>query len=255
MKPKMTPPYLQLSPSSELNQMIDSYWRFQNPSDKPTTQTIFPDSYFKLIIIHVGGKIVAFFQTGLWPSENQFVIPGNACVYGIRFKILAAEHVFQREVASLLQTHTELDLDFWGVRNFRLDDLQTVVNQYEQVILKKLTENGEIEGRKLQLSQLLYKMKGEISAEEVSDQIAWSNRQINRYMNKYLGISLKTYLNIQKAYNAYIQIREGRFFPDDGFYDQPHFIRHIKKYTGHTPRELFQQQHDRFIQLSHIRKK
>jgi AraC-like DNA-binding protein len=98
-------------------------------------------------------------------------------------------------------------------------------------------------------------MEGDISAEEVSNQIFWSNRQINRYLNKYLGVSLKKYLNIQKCYAAYIQIREGRFFPEKGYYDQAHFIREIKKHTNQTPKELYQEQNDRFIQLKNIDKK
>jgi len=112
-----------------------------------------------------------------------------------------------------------------------------------------------VEGKKLQLSQLLYQVEGNISAEEVSNQIAWSNRQINRYLNRYLGVSLKTYLNIQKVYNAYIQIRDGKFFPEKGYFDQAHFIREVKKHTNKTPKELYKEQHDRFVQLKHKQKK
>ena len=119
----------------------------------------------------------------------------------------------------------------------------------------KNLDQKKIQPKKLQLSQLVYLMNGNISAEEVSNQINWSNRQINRYMNKYLGVSLKTYLNIQKCYTSYIQIREGRFFPDNGYYDQAHFIREVKKHTGKTPKELYEKQNDRFIQLKMIQKK
>ena len=75
---------------------------------------------------------------------------------------------------------------------------------------------------------------------------------MGRYLNKYLGVSLKTYLNIQKVYAAYIQIRNGEFFPNDGFYDQAHFIREIKKHTGETPSTLHGNLDDRFIQLKNI---
>ncbi|MEM9706744.1 MAG: NAD(P)-dependent oxidoreductase, partial [Pseudomonadota bacterium] len=34
---------------------------------------------------------------------------------------------------------------------------------------------------------------------------------------------------------SYIQIREGRFFPEKFYYDRAHFVREIKKHTGEAP--------------------
>ena len=231
---------------------MDSYWEHKNLSDLSNKITIFPDSFFKVIVYLVEDKIVAYFLTGLWTKSMEIIVPPKATVYGVKFKILAPEYIFQHDVASLLQSHTELDLDFWNMRNFKFSDFEENVKQFETILIRKLSESHETEGKKLQLSQILDKMDGKIAAEEVSNQIIWSNRQINRYLNKYLGVSLKSYLNIQKVYAAYIQIREGRFFPDDGYFDQAHFIREVKKHTGKTPRELFKEQHDRFIQLKNI---
>ena len=98
-------------------------------------------------------------------------------------------------------------------------------------------------------------MNGNISASEVSRQIFWTNRQINRYLNKYLGVSLKTYLNIQKIYEAYTHVADGKFFPEQDYFDQAHFIREIKKHTGETPRTLHKHKNDRFIQLSNVIRK
>ena len=120
---------------------------------------------------------------------------------------------------------------------------------------QRLEESGEIQGKKIQLSQLLYHMDGNITAEEVSNQIAWSNRQINRYLNRYIGVPLKSYLNIQKIYSSYHQIQKGRFFPEKDYYDQAHFIREVKKHTGETPKKLHRELDVRFIQLKNIRKK
>lgn len=255
MKPETKRTYSQLNPSDSLSDFVDSYWEHINHTDAPKIVSISPDSFFKVIIEVVEDKIVAYFLTGLWPSETEVVIPTNATVYGIKFKILAPEYIFQKEVASLLCSHIELGLDFWNIRDFNFDSFEKVVEQIESVLLQQLVESQMVDGKKLQLSQFLYQVEGNISAEEVSNQIAWSNRQISRYLNKYLGVSLKTYLNMQKVYSSYIQIREGRFFPEQGYYDQAHFIREVKKHTNKTPKELYKEQHDRFIQLKHIQKK
>lgn len=255
MKPDTKGTYRQLNPSEILSDYVDSYWEHINHTDAPKIVSISPDSFFKVIIELIDDKIVAYFLTGLWPTETEVVIPAKAIVYGIKFKILAPEYIFQREIAPLLSSHIELDLDFWNMRTFKFDTFEKVVEQIEAVLISKLENSKKIEGKKLQLSQLLYQVEGNISAEEVSNQIAWSNRQINRYLNKYLGVSLKTYLNIQKVYFSYIQIREGRFFPEKGYFDQAHFIKEVKKHTNKTPKELYKEQHDRFVQLKYIQKK
>ena len=243
-----------LSPAKGLEELVDSYWAHQNLTNQVKRVTIIPDSFFKIIIEFRGANITSYFLTGLWTKEVEIAIPAHTSMYGIKFKILAPEYIFQKEIAPLILSHKDLQLSFWNIRDVILGNFQEFVKQIELKLFKNINQK-KIQPKKLQLSQLLYLMNGYISAEEVSNQINWSNRQINRYLNKYLGVSLKTYLNIQKCYTAYKQIQEGRFFPDDGYYDQAHFIREVKKHTGKTPKELYEKQNDRFIQLKLIQKK
>ena len=245
----------QKSPSSSLKDFVEVFWEHNNNSDSPNQLTIFPDSFFKLIIQLKNGKITAYLLTGLWTKEIEVSVAANTVVYGVKFKILAAEYLFHKEFASLLQTQINLNTDFLNIKSVDFSDFDTFVNQMEEILDNLIKKIKKVESKKLQLSQILYKMEGDISADEVSNQIYWSNRQINRYLNKYLGVSLKKYINIQRCYFSYIQIREGRFFPDNGYYDQAHFIREIKKYTGETPKTLHKHQNDRFVQLRGIIKK
>jgi len=193
-------------------------------------------------------------MTGLWTEEKPFAIPPKATCFGCRLKILAPEFLLNREIASIIQSYLQLELQYLNVDKFDLSNFETVVEQWQREFLTS-KPSKKIQGNKLRLSQLLDQQKGNISATEVSNQIYWTNRQINRYLNKYVGVSLKKYLNIQKCYQSYLQIREGHFFPEKGFFDQPHFIREIKKHTGETPKSLHQHQNDRFIQLKRITKK
>ena len=246
--------YRQIKPHQDINNFVEVYWEHKNLSNKSNKLTIFPDSFFKLIIYLVEGKIVSLFLTGLWTKSTDIIIPPQATVLGIKFKILAAEYIFKKDIASLLEAQTELDYQFWNIENIQFDTFENIVKQFESKLMHEVSQS-KVQSKKIQLTEILDKMNGHISAEEVSNQIDWSNRQISRYLNKNMGVSLKTYLNIQKCYFAYIQIREGRFFPDEGYYDQAHFIKEIKKHTNKTPKELFKNKNDRFIQLKHIQKK
>lgn len=246
--------YQEIEPSKELKNFIHSFWTHTNHKDRLEKITIFPDSYFKIVFVVKNNKIITYFMTGLWLEEKIISIPSKATTYGCRLKILAPEFLLNREVTSVIQNYSQLNLEFLNVNKFDLSSFEVIVNQWQNEFMSMISSKP-IQGNKLRLSQLLDKMKGDISASEVSSQIYWANRQINRYLNKYIGVSLKKYLNIQKCYESYIQIREGSFFPEKGFFDQAHFIREIKKHTGETPTSLHKHKNDRFIQLKRITKK
>ena len=245
--------YRELGPSQEIKEYIDSFWTHQNLSDEPEQITIFPDSFFKLVFIVSKGEILKYFITGLWTEPKEITIPARSASFGCRLKILAPEYLLKTEVASIINGVRPLSLSYLNINKLDITDFSRLVSQWEAEFLKSKTAKSAT-ANKLRLSRLLYEKKGSISAMEVASQIYWSNRQINRYLNKYLGIPLKKYLNIQKCYEAYIQIREGNFFPRKDYFDQAHFIREVKKYTGETPRSLFQHQNDRFIQLKNIKR-
>ncbi len=247
--------YQELDPSVELADYVHSYWTHQNRSDEPEMMKIFPDSFFKLVILVRDGELLNFFMTGLWTESKAFTIPPRASTFGCRLRVLAPEYLFDREIASVLNEILPLDSSFLGLNDWDFaTDFRTVVKRWEERLLG-IKPNKKLAEHKVRFSRLLYKLEGGISAAEFAAQVQWSNRQISRYLNKYLGVSLKKYLNIQKCYKAYIQIREGRFFPEGDYFDQAHFVREIKKHTGETPRELYKRQHDRFIQLKNIKEK
>lgn len=244
--------YKEIKPVPALQELVHSFWMHRNDTDQPQQLTIVPDSYLKIIFVVQEEQISKYFITGLWIRENTFITPPNARNYGCRLKILAPEFLLKQEVATLLQDFKQLDLSYLNLKNFALNDFEEIVKKWQTELLK-IKSTKEIPGNKLRLSQLLDQRKGDITAAEVSEQIFWTNRQINRYMNKYIGVSLKKYLNIQKVYQSYIQIREGRLFPEKYYFDQAHFIREIKKHTGETPSTLHEAQNDRFIQLKNIK--
>lgn len=251
---KMDSSYNQLNPSRKLSRFIDSYWVSENMTNKPLKRTIFPDSFFKITVTLINGKISSFFLTGLWNTEKEIEIPANATIYGVKFKILAPEYILKREIASLLQSIEFLQPNFWDIRSFNFDSLEIFVKQLEAVILNELKQNEKISKKKLQLSQLIYKSEGNILVKNIANKVGWNSRDINRYFTKYLGISLKSYLNIQKVYTAYTPIINKEFYPDNGFFDQPHLIREIKKHTHNTPKQLESQKDDEYIQLKNIKK-
>ena len=246
--------YNEVYPSIELDDYVTLYFKAENLSDKPQPITICPDGYFKLIIQLMEGKIKAYFLTGIWANEIDIVVPPRVTTYGIKFKIIAAELLFQREIATILNSVEQKKIDYFGIDKVDFGSFEKVVSQLEKILIAQLPPKEQIRANRIRLSQFLYSNYEDVQASAVAQQIHWSQREINRYLNKYIGISLKKYLNIQKCYRAYFKITEGDFFPEKGFFDQAHFIREVKKHTGQTPTALYKGKNDQFIQLKNIKK-
>ncbi|SEA05210.1 hypothetical protein SAMN05216365_10744 [Porphyromonadaceae bacterium NLAE-zl-C104] len=54
--------------------------------------------------------------------------------------------------------------------------------------------------------------------------------------------------------SSFESIKEGTLYPDLNYYDQSHYIKETKKYTGESPKKLLKNEDDRFLQLSVNRK-
>lgn len=240
----------------QLSNYVHSFWVHINPTNETEELTFTPDGFFKIIIIYQNNKIVRYFMTGLYDRHEEVSISPNSIGVGCRFKILAPEYLLNKSVAYLINQEELLDTNYLNIKHFDITDFDKLIVQWEKELIKTINIKKPHKN-KLRLSSLLYKSKGTLTVTQLSKQIFWEQKQINRYLKKQIGCSLKTYMNIQRAHSAYFDIRQGDFSPspDDTFYDQSHFIKEIKKHTGATPKEIFQNQNKNFKQIRNIKKK
>ena len=214
---------------------------------------ILPDGFFDLIFEIKSGQLTKVSLTGVWTKQIQISIPKNTRLIGVRFKLISAEYIFKQSIKELKNKKADLPMTFLGCEYFDFNDFRIFTDSLSERLQYGLKNLKEIDSRKFELFKILYERKGEISVQELSNKIFWSNRQINRYFNSRFGFSLKTFCNIIKCNSSFSQIAKGQLFPEREYYDQAHFIKEIKRYTGVTPKDLFQNKNDRFLQLSTLR--
>ena len=86
---------------------------------------------------------------------------------------------------------------------------------------------------------------GNITIKELEKNTGYSSRWLNMKFKQQLGFSPKLYASIVrfKTLLAHISIENDRIMDDkiylDYYYDQAHFIREFKRYSGMTPTEFF----------------
>ena len=89
-------------------------------------------------------------------------------------------------------------------------------------------------------AQLIINEKGLISLQEIQQKINISERSLERYFKKNIGISPKFYSRVIRLSNIFKLIQEGKtnwadIIYQSGFYDQSHFIKNFKEFTGEEP--------------------
>jgi AraC-like DNA-binding protein len=240
--------YRELKVIDVLSNFIQCFWEYEN-TDTEIEHTILPDGYFDLIAEFDHGILTRVKLTGVWTKSIKVTIPKFTKIFGIRFKLIAAEYLFKHEIKSFLESSKILPFSFWGINTLSVHDFENFASSISNRAIASLPDLKEIDNRKIKLFQLIYQDKSP-SIKALSQQVFWSSRQINRYFNNQYGFPLKVFINIVRCNGAYLDIAKGKMFPRDDFFDQSHFIKEIKKYTGSTPTELYKNENDRFLQLA-----
>lgn len=247
--------YKEFQPDVVLSDFVKNYWWFDNSTDQQLDFTILPDGCFDLIVSFNNQQQEEISLTGLWTKQVEISIDPNVQLFGIRFKLLAADYIIQQSVVSFCDSEEIKESSFWELDKTSFEDLESVTDKLDKRMLSILNGQKEIDSRKQKLFSLLYQTNGELTVEDYSKQVFWTSRQINRYFNSRFGVSLKSYCKILKCYASYKHIKKGQLYPEHNYFDQSHFIKDLKKVTGNKPTELFENKNDRFLQLTTISEK
>jgi AraC-like DNA-binding protein len=225
---------------------VYSFSSLQNISDI-AEGVIVPNGRIDLILFKTTENQFLISLLGLETKPKLMPRQQISTFFAINFNPLAVEYVLHHSIADVLNTGRILPNDFW---DFSADDLNDFDLFCEKAMLKiQSLLPTEIDERKRKLFEWIFASNGEISVKELSEKLFWSERQINQYFNQQFGLSLKAYCNILRFQASLSHIKEGKLFPQLNYYDQSHFIKEIKKFSGVSPKELFKNQNDRFLQF------
>jgi AraC-like DNA-binding protein len=235
-----------------LAHFLKCFWEFQT-GEQLARHTILPDGYFDLIAIQDQAQAVRVELTGLWTKPVEVAIAPHTRLFGLRFKLLAAEYLFREPIADILDNEKELPPDFWQLDQLPRHGAAGLADLLTQQLGRVLANGPAVDERKLKLADLLYQSPRPAKVSEISELVCWQSRQINRYFAKQFGLPLKTFLKILHCQAAYPDLAQGELNVLTHHFDQAHFIKDIRRFTGVSPRQLYQNENDRFLQLSTLK--
>lgn len=243
--------YKQIQAPESLEDFIRFFWKYKQ-NEKDFDFVVLPDACFDLVLDFEKGVLKKIYLTGVWTKPQTVRVTKGTVLFAVRLKIPAAEYIFKREIKTLLDTLTEIPVDYWNLKQIDDRNFEHFVQHMSTIISDRLSLT-ELDERKRVLFNLIYNQKC-YCVEELAAAVNWSSRQINRYFNKQYGFPLKTFLNMSRCFESYSGISKGDLYPSDSHTDQSHFIREIRRYTESSPKQLYKNKNDRFIQLTPLKK-
>jgi AraC-like DNA-binding protein len=235
--------YLLLPAPEAVADLVDGLWQMDNPTATPQSFTVLPDGCFKLLLTRRPDSPPVLTLSGIWTHAFEITLAAHTTIVGIRCKLLAAEHLLTQPLP--LNAAVPLPLAGWCYDTLAAPTLAEVAQRLTAHLAPQRPDP-----RRRALFERLYAGAGSWPVARLAAASGWPARQINRYFQARFGLSLKTYSNVLRSYAAAQQLQPDDLFAAGNYYDQSHGIRELKKYTGASPRQLHQQRHDRFIQLS-----
>ena len=243
--------YREFEPDFRLKDFIRSYWYFSIRTDTQKPFDILPDGYFDLLVVIKENRIVDTKLTGIWSKSVPVSYTENTEVIGVRFKPLTIGGLFKFSIKEILDTAQNISLkDFNLNEQFLLDS----INSFPEFLMKyldnrflKMNKYNSSDKRLRKCFELIDNSAGNITVDEISGTIGLSTRQLRRLVNNMIGIGIKDYSKIVRFKKSLRDVKNNKsdYFH---YYDQSHYIREIKQFTGLTPERLNLKNNDRFLQ-------
>lgn len=237
-----------IDPDHSLATFVESIGMFRNRSDKAKEVTILPDGRIDLFFWKAEDQPFEIVLNGLETAPVQRPITAHTLAFVISFKPLALEYIFKSTMGDFLNHSKVMPADFWDFSEDDLEDFDVFYHKISNKVRSLLP--SQVDSRKGKLFDLIYASKGELSVAALAETSNWSSRQINRYFNQQLGLSLKAYCSILRFRASLEHIAHGKLSPELNFSDQTHFIKEIKRLSGAVPKTLSRNENDRFVLLS-----
>lgn len=253
--------YKLYSPNERLSKYIRWYWSLENQDDSAphSRERIFPDGCIELIF-NYGDLFVTYNSKGEAEDQPKNFIHGQlkkfievqgmgkVGIFSIRFQPAGLQAFIDFPVSDLTGIFTEVS-KIWKDGNLLEEKMSRCQNNEERIatiesFLESKLENApdnEIESG----VEKIIESDGMISIEKLASDLKIGKRHLERKFLSSVGLSLKLFSRIIRFNNA-LQLIENKDFRnftnvahDGGFYDQAHFIKDFKYFTGLNPKQYF----------------
>jgi AraC-like DNA-binding protein len=249
--------FQRIEPSPVASRAVECYWVVGDEDTTPVKQKIIPDGFAE-IIFHFGdpyriqlnskwsrqGKSLLAAQIkGHFYLENT----GVTEIVGIKLKPAAVTHLFDmpmkgtadsvRSVAAVLG-RKGLTLEK-AIRSEK-DNLKRI--EMADTIIAGLCSQYPASHPIDRALEIIFAKKGMVAVADICKELSVGERYVEKLFQTYVGLSPKFFARIIRFSHIFQLIKDkdpdwSAVVFEAGYYDQSHFIRNFKAFTGEDPSE------------------
>ena len=255
--------YQTFSPHPELESLVSCYWTLEVPAeDAPQKQRIIPDGTIEMAFI-LGEDIKRYTKGDEFIVQPRSMVLGQTIkpffieptgyvnTFAIRFYPFGFANFVNIPIENLANKETPLK-ELFGEQTSEIlekrialtENVKEKIQIIEGFLLEKLNEEKTIDKIVKTTIDALMSSKGNKSISNITSKNKSMRRQLERMFRKQIGISPKQLgkvIRLQTALKLLLN-QESEKLTNIAYkceyYDQAHFIKDFKEFTGIRPKEF-----------------
>jgi len=264
--------YREIMPSAPLREYINCYWIISSDDEEMVPaewDRTLPDGSLE-IVIQLQDEMHRKHPHGEPEEEEKniligqvtepylFAPAGNTHMLGIRFFPHTAHYFFDFPASDITDTYLDLTLVWnkhWIERlknkTRESENYSETVNQLEHILIEKLGNRDHTRSDRYfsHACKTIMNYGGKVPIADISNNIGISTRYLEQLFQQKLGISPKLFSSVIRFQQVF------KFFNNPGpimftgiaykagYYDQAHFNREFKRFSGISPHQYIQEHH------------
>ena len=249
--------YFQEDSTPKVSGIIKGFWQIDSKEDVSVIrEKIIPDGYPEMIF-HYGD----YYKTninGVWQTQGLNLIAGQikdhfflentgeSKIFGIKFQPWGLSELFNMEMSHLTDKVIEIPADILDTL-IPIKDISVSALSFVEKVMKienwfvEFLSNLDLRSSKGQEAvELMIENKGKLELKDIQNEVGISERNLERYFKTKIGLSPKYYSRVIRFCHVFELVQsDGTDWSDivflTGFYDQSHFIKNFKEFTGEDP--------------------
>lgn len=255
--------YNEFEPSDDLKSIIRCFWVLEGSREEISgKQTIVPDGCMEMIF-HYGDPYYQYLTDGSRTEQPQCFVfgqltrklviepSGDSGMFAVRFKPEGLKPVSQLPANEFQDSAVTLEKVLGaGSKDFESNILaassaEERIEITGQFLADRFESSSVADSIVKDTVDTIIAGRGMQKISELPGSAAVSKRTLERRFAETVGVNLKQLSNIirlQAAVQKMINKEYGSLTElalDNGYYDQAHFIKEFKRYTGFTPKDFF----------------
>jgi AraC-like DNA-binding protein len=230
--------FRRIEPTGNASRAVECYWHVKDDNAKPVQHKIIPDGFAE-IILHFGDSYRINLD-GSWRKQGKRLLAGQITkyfflentgvsnIFGIKLKPTAPAHLFGIGMKNIVDKVIDLD-----------DRIKTDVNNIDECF-NEFCRNYPSDHPADKAVDIIFSKKGMVTIGSLCDELSLSERYLQQLFQKYVGLSPKFFARVVRFSHIFQLIKDkdpdwAQVVYEAGYYDQSHFIRNFKVFTGEDP--------------------